>query len=86
MRTTVTLDPDAERLVRASMRDRGISFKQALNDAIRSGFTQGKRPRGRFSQKSFSLGAEQYFRWDKALAASEALEDEERARKLALRK
>jgi hypothetical protein len=37
MRTTVTLDPDAEQLVRDRMRTRGVSFKQALNDAIRDG-------------------------------------------------
>jgi len=30
MRTTVTLDPDVERLVRDVMRERGLSFKQAL--------------------------------------------------------
>ena len=36
MRTTVTLDPDAEQVVRDRM-DKGVSFKQALNDAIRDG-------------------------------------------------
>lgn len=69
------------------MRERGLSFKQALNDAIRAGLTQGtQRGRGRFVQKSFPLGAEQYFRWDKALAAAEAMEDEELGRKLSLGK
>jgi hypothetical protein len=87
MRTTVTLDPDAERLLRNAMRERGISFKQALNDAVRTGLTHRiRRGRGRFVQKSFALGAEQYFRWDKALAAAEAMEDEELGRKLSLRK
>lgn len=37
MRTTVTLDPDTEQIIRRRMRERGISFKEALNDAIRSG-------------------------------------------------
>ena len=87
MRTTVTLDADTERLIRAAMREGGLSFKQALNEAIRAGLTRGKRPRReRFSQKTFRLGAEQYFRWDKALAAAEAMEDEELSRKLSLRK
>lgn len=36
MRTTVTLDPDTEALVRRVMAERGISFKRALNDAIRT--------------------------------------------------
>lgn len=35
MRTTVTLHPDIEALLRRRMRDRGVSFKQALKDAIR---------------------------------------------------
>ena len=37
MRTTVTLDKDAERLLRAAMHSRRKSFKETLNDAIRSG-------------------------------------------------
>ena len=87
MRTTVTLDADTERLLRQAMRERGLSFKEALNEAIRAGLTQGKKPRPRrFVQKTFRLGAEQYFRWDKALAAAEAMEDEELSRKVSLRK
>ena len=69
------------------MRERGLSFKAALNEAIRAGLTQGQSTvRHRFTQKSFRLGAEQYFRWDKALAAADAMEDEELSRKQALRK
>ena len=37
MRTTVTLDPDVEALLRRAMRERGASFKQVLNDAVRDG-------------------------------------------------
>jgi type II secretory pathway component PulF len=37
MRTTVTLDPDTDQLVRRRMRERGLSFKQALNELIRQG-------------------------------------------------
>ena len=87
MRTTVTLDTDVERILKTVMRDRGVSFKQALNDAVRTGLTKaGTRPKRRFIQKTFSLGPEQNFRWDKALAAADAMEDEELIRKLALRK
>jgi hypothetical protein len=39
MRTTVTLDPDVERLLRDAMRERAISFKEALNEAARIGPT-----------------------------------------------
>jgi hypothetical protein len=40
MRTTVTLDPDVEQLLRDAMQHRRLSFKAALNEAIRSGLTQ----------------------------------------------
>jgi len=87
VRTTVTLDPDTEKLIRDLMRDRGVSFKQALNDAIRSGLMPAKRNGARqFTQQTYSLGAEQYFRWDKALAVADAIEDEELSRKLSLQK
>ena len=87
MRTTVTLEPDVERALKTAVRERGISFKQALNEAVRAGLAgPGRRPKARFVQKTYSLGAEQNFRWDKALAAAETLEDEEMVRKLSLRK
>jgi hypothetical protein len=87
LRTTVTLDPDVERILKAAMRERGISFKQALNDPIRTGSRlPNPKVKRRFVQKTLSLGAEQHFRWDRALAAGDAIEDEELARKLALRK
>jgi Arc/MetJ family transcription regulator len=86
MRTTVTLDPDVEALVLRAMKERGLSFKEAVNSAVRAGLTQSKGKKRPFVQKTFSLGAEQNFRWDKALAASDAIEDEELSRKLALRK
>jgi hypothetical protein len=86
MRTTVTLDPDVESMLRSAMRERGLSFKRALNEAIRAGM-RGKQPRARrFVQKTFRMGAPQDFRWDKALAMAEAMEDEEISRKLLLRK
>ena len=59
-------------------------FKLALN-AVRAGI--GLKPeKRRFTQQTVSLGCEQSFRWDKALAAADAIEDEELARKLSLRK
>lgn len=47
MRTTVTLDKDAERLLRAAMHSRRKSFKQTLNDAIRSGLGAEPPPKNR---------------------------------------
>jgi hypothetical protein len=87
MRTTVTLDPDVERLIRDAMRERAISFKQALNEAVRIGLCgQGLKRATKFVQKSFRMGETQEFRWDKALAVADAIEDEELTRKLTLRK
>jgi len=81
------LDPDVERLIRDAMRERSISFKEALNEAARTGL-QGKerKVRNRFNQQTFRMGEGQMFRWDKALAVAEAMEDEELNRKLSLRK
>ena len=87
MRTTVTLDSDVERLIRNAMNERGISFKEALNEAARKGLRHEKqRGSRRFVQKSFPLGQAKDLRWDKALAIAEAMEDEELGRKLSLRR
>ena len=37
MRTTVTLDPDVDRMLKEEMRRSGTSFREALNRAIRRG-------------------------------------------------
>jgi len=86
VRTTITLEPDVQALIRTAMKERGVSFKEALNSAVRAGLTQGKQKRRHFVQKSYSLGHDQNFRWDKALEAASAMEDEELGRKLSLRK
>ncbi len=85
MRTTVTLDPDVEQLLRTTMKERGVSFKQALNQSIRASASKERKVR-RFTQQTFSMGAEQHFRWEKALSAADAMEDEELVRRLAVRK
>jgi hypothetical protein len=87
MRTTVTLDPDVERLIHDAMKARGISFKQALNEAARIGLAaKTARNAKKFTQKTFRMGHAGEFRWDKALAVADGIEDEELTRKLALRK
>ena len=84
MRTTVTLEPDVEALLRKLMRERGLSFKEALNQAVRSGVAGVQRPPARqsFRQKTYRMGFHSEFRWDKALAVADAMEDEELTRKL----
>ncbi|MFV0427185.1 MAG: antitoxin [Beutenbergiaceae bacterium] len=56
MRTTVTLDSDVEQLIRARMQQ-GVSFKQALNDAIRDGASaRGPLPEP-FQTPTFDMGS-----------------------------
>ena len=84
MRTTVTLDPDSDAIVRRLMRERGLSFKEAVNAAIRAGVTP--RPRGRpFRTPTYDMGASA-IPVDKALRLAADLEDEALIRKLAERK
>ena len=57
MRTTVTLDPDVEALLQKAMRERGESFKQVLNAAIRDGLASARRkPAKQFKQRTFDMG------------------------------
>lgn len=87
MRTDVTLGPGVERLLKDRLKERGVSLKQALNDAARFGLRAASRRAGkRFVQRTFAMGAAQEIRRDKALSLAEAMEDEERSRKLMLRK
>jgi hypothetical protein len=84
MRTTVTLDPDVAALVERDMRERGVSFKQALNDAIRAGLAPAK------SSSRYVVAARPMGRpalpLTKAIQVAADLEDEEIERKLALGK
>lgn len=86
MRTTITLEPDVERLLNEAIHRENLTFKEAVNRAIRIGLAPARKHRLPFKQPVFSLGAEQNFRWDKALETAAALEDEELVRKLAQRK
>ncbi len=72
MRTTVTLDPDVDQLVRRDMRERGVSFKVALNDAVRAGVIGRATP---FETESVSLGTPTVD-LDAALRLASELEDE----------
>jgi Ribbon-helix-helix protein, copG family len=86
MRTTVTLDPDVAAKLKAVARARGISFKQALNQAVRAGLGAGRRSARPFQPYTQPMGLRAGVRIDKALQIAAALEDEEIVRKLELRK
>jgi hypothetical protein len=48
---------------------------------VKAGLTQGKLKRRYFLHKTYPLGGDQNFTWDKALEAAAAMEDEELGRK-----
>jgi hypothetical protein len=81
MRTTVTLDPDVEALIRGAMRDRGLTFKEALNEAVRAGASP-RRSRRRRSPPTYDMG-EPLVDVTKALRLAGELEDQERTARLA---
>jgi hypothetical protein len=58
VRTTVTLDADVQALLKRAMREQDRSFKETLNDAVRSGLRRsaGAPKTARFVQRSFKMG------------------------------
>jgi hypothetical protein len=56
MRTTVTLDPDVQRLLEEAQHRSRRPFKQVLNDAVRAGLGRGAAKAPAFKQSVFSLG------------------------------
>lgn len=82
----MTLDPDVEAKLRAAMRERGVSFKVAINDAVRAGLTAKTAPRRGFRVHAQPLGVRPGINLDKALTLAGELEDAEIVRKLELHK
>jgi len=88
MRTTITIDDDLmDRLKREARRAR-LSFKAAVNPALRLGLDRLQPPARRrtFRQRTFRMGYPPGRPLDKALQLAALLEDEEVARELAVRK
>lgn len=58
MRTTVTLEPETERLLREAMRQRGQSFKEVLNRAVVQGLADLQHDGGDapFVPQTFPMG------------------------------
>ena len=75
----MTLDADTEALVRRRMKERGLSFKEALNDAIRAGVIGADRQQP-FETATADLGLP-VVNLDRALLVAGELEDEELVRK-----
>lgn len=79
MRTTVTLDPDTAALVERRMRERGVTFKQAINEAIRAGL--GAEEPDEFRTATASMGQSRVA-LDRALQLAADLEDDELVRRM----
>ena len=87
MRSTVTLDPDVESLLRHRMRERGLSFKEAINQALRTALSARAGAEGKqYVLPTFHMGFRPEVSLDRALALAAELEDQETARKLSLHK
>lgn len=86
VRTTVTLDEDVAAKLKLAARERGVSFKVVLNDAVRAGLRGEAKPAQRFVVHARPMGVRPGINLDKALQLAGELEDEEILRKMALRK
>jgi hypothetical protein len=81
VRTTVTLDPDVDAELRRIARERGVSFKVALNEAVRAGVGRAPANAEPFVVEARPLGLKPGINLDKALQLAGELEDEEILRK-----
>ncbi|MBA2730649.1 MAG: antitoxin [Euzebyaceae bacterium] len=80
MRTTVTFDPDTAALLRAAMHERGVTFKQVVNDAVRAGLGAHAQA-APYHLRATDLGPPS-MPLTKALQLAADLEDEELVRRL----
>ena len=85
MRTTVTLDDDVAARLHDAARERRVSFKVALNDAVRAGLGEAGRART-YRVPVKMLDVQPGIDLDKALTLAGELEDAEPLRKFELRK
>jgi len=81
----VTLDEDVAAALKRVAGERGVSFKEALNAAVRAGL-RGETSPTRYRMPGRPLGLRPGVDLTKALQLAAALEDEELVHKLELRK
>jgi hypothetical protein len=88
MRTTLTLDDRIAKALKTLAHRTGKPFKQVVNETLRKGLAQADARKARtYRLKPVSLGGPlPGVDIDKALRLSAALEDDETARELDLRK
>lgn len=82
MRTTVTLEDDLAARLHERARERDLSFKAVLNEAIRSGLADPRPLSDPYRMKVSPMRVRPEIDLTKALRLAGQLEDEEIARKL----
>lgn len=78
MRTTVTLDPDVATKLQQTAQKRGVSFKAALNDAVRAGLSPRAGAARRYRMPSRRMGVRPGVDLDHSLRLAGELKDAER--------
>ena len=82
MRTTLTLEPDVARKLKKTMATKGITLKDAVNQALRAGLEAEEAPaRPRFQVEPHAFGFKPGIDLDKLNQLADELEAEEFARK-----
>ena len=84
MRTTLTIDPDVERLLQQEIRRTDKSLKAVVNDALRRGLgMQGKPPRpSRYKVKPYAFAFKPGIDVDRINQLVDELEVDELARRM----
>lgn len=88
MRTTLTIDDDLVQEMKQRAHEMGSPFKDVVNQALRAGLKDMDRPKKArpYRCRAYALGYPPMADLDRALDLAERIENEEIARKLALRK
>lgn len=76
MRTTVTLDPDVAAALKEAARRRDISFKQALNDAVRAGLLQAAPAQAPYRVPTREMGVRAGIDLTRALHLADEVDDQ----------
>ena len=82
---TITLDEDVAAQLRRLMHERDITFKAAVNSALRAGLGTASEAKA-YHLPTYAMGVRPGIDLDRALSLDAALEDEETVRQLRLRK